>query len=698
MAEISMESEDACRADSSGAWCAGPASTLVEVLCRRAAAAGECAAYTFLVDDEAEGRTLSYGALESQARRIAVALAGRGGSPARAVLLYDPGLDFVAGLFGCFFAGVVAVPVFPPDPRDVEAGLRRIQRLAADADAAFVLTTDAMWAWIEPWVARVPALMQLEWCATDALSVGSEAAWQRPILADGDVAFLQYTSGSTGTPKGVKVTHGNVMAHTRSLEAALALSADSILVGWLPLYHDMGLIGTVLTPMRVGCRSVQMSPWAFVERPLRWLEAISRYRGTVSPAPNFAYDLCVRRTASAERRGLDLSTWVAAMNGAEPVRPETCERFVAAFEPYGFRRESFVPCYGLAEATLMVAGGPLGTGPVLRSVDGAALERHLVVDAAPGAPGARTIVGCGHVLAGHEAIIVQPDTGGECGRDEVGEIWVAGASIAGGYWGRAEDTAAVFGAHEAGSGRGPFLRTGDLGFVRDGVLFVTGRQKDLIVVRGRNYYPQDIERTVEASHAALRPGCGAVFSLDDGVGEQLAIVHEVGRLDGVALDGVFAAIRHAVAREHQLSAHRVGLIRPGALPKTSSGKVRRQACRAALEAGMLDVVGAWPASTPPGDPAPIRVGAAGDSVAAQPMPSAEDIGNWLVTTIAALRDVPRERVRKDEALIALGVDSAEAAEVAARLHEWLVRPVPLRFFREHPTIEALARALSGGAA
>jgi acyl-CoA synthetase (AMP-forming)/AMP-acid ligase II/acyl carrier protein len=667
--------------------------TLVDIVQRRARAEAEHIAYRFLVDGESDERTLTYAALDAQARRIAVALAARGTEMARALLLYEPGLEFIAGLFGCFFAGVIAVPVFPPDPRDMASGLRRVQRLAADAAASIVLTSTAARAWIEPAAGLVPDLMQLEWCATDALRLGAETAWQPPSLDAARVALLQYTSGSSGTPKGVMVTHGNILAHGQAVEAALHLTRRTVVVSWLPLYHDMGLIGTVLIPMQIGFGSVQMSPLAFLERPRRWLQALSRYGGTLSAAPNFAYDLCVRRIAPVERRGLDLSTWTAAMNGSEPVRPESYERFIAAFEPCGFRRAAFRPCYGLAEATLMVAGGPPGTAPASLAVDGAALDRHRIVDTAPSRPGARVIMGCGRIVPGLDVVIVHPEACTACAADEVGEIWVAGAGVAAGYWGRSDATAAVFGAHVAESGKGPFLRTGDLGFVRDGVVFVTGRHKDLIVIRGRNYYPQDLERTAERAHSALRAGGGAAIPIDAGGEERLAIIHEIDPDDETIRAQVTTAIRNAVAREHQLHTHTVVLIRPRTLPKTSSGKVRRRACRRALDGGRLQVVEVWRADAGPQGSATTDLDRNDDAAVRVALPSVAEIGNWLVATIAELRDLPPAEVRPDDALIALGVDSAEVAQVAAGLEDWLARPVPLRLFREHPTIAALARAV-----
>ncbi len=646
--------------------------TLAGLLRERATSEGQRVAYSFLVDGDDEERTLTYAALDHQARRIAVALERSGESATRAVLLYPPGLDFIAGLFGCFYAGVTAVPVYPPDPRNRESGLERVQRLAVDAGASMVLTTDALWAGIQPSTSGVSRLMQLEWCATDALGAGSEVAWRRPIVDPRDVALLQYTSGSTGAPRGVMVTHENILAQGGAVAAVLAMHASSIVVGWLPLYHDMGLIGTVLIPMQIGCRSVLLSPLAFLERPLRWLQALSRYGGTHSPAPNFAYDLCVRKIAPEQRRGLDLGAWTAAMNGAEPVRAESVARFAAAFEPCGFRREAFVPCYGLAEATLMVSGGPPGTPSPVHVVDVAALDRHRLVDVPPGTARSKEVVGCGAVVPGHEVVIVHPETRFECRADEVGEIWVAGPSVAAGYWGRADETTAVFGARLADSGRGPFLRTGDLGFMRNGAVVVTGRRKDVIVIRGRNHYPHDLERTAERAHPALRPGCGAAFAVTEDAEERLAIVHEI---DPSAPDfeGIAKAIRSDIAREHQLHAHVIVLIPPKTLPKTSSGKVQRGEARLSFETGRLLAI------------AVSRAGSGGD------------IARWLVDQIAELRDVPASDIHQDDVFLELGIDSAETAELLAALEERVGRPVPMRLFLEYPTIGALARALEGAA-
>lgn len=649
--------------------------TLVDVLAERAMRDAERLAHVFLVDGECQEERLTYGALAARAERVASALAACGAAGRPVVVLCDPGLEFIVAFYGCCLAGAIAVPLYPPDPRDIVGGIERIRRVVVDCGARFALGTDG----VRARIAGADEPLDLAWCEPGDTSLHAHDCWAAARPSRSDVAFLQYTSGATGAPKGVMVTHGNVIAHGELVTARLALNSATVVVSWLPVYHDMGLVGAVLIPMQVGCRSIQMSPLAFLERPGRWLAAITRYGATLSPAPNFAYDFVVRRTSIAERRGFDLHTWRGAMNGAEPVRAETCERFARAFAPCGFRREAILPCYGLAEATLMVSGARVGTGPRTAVVDAAALGAGRFVDARSNAIGSRVLVGSGSPVDALEVAIVDPETRRPCADGEIGEVWIAGPTVAAGYWGRPEETAAIFCAHIA-DGRGPFLRTGDLGVVRDGELWVTGRRKDLIVIRGRNYYPQDVEHTAERAHPALRPGGAAAFTIDDADAERLVVVQEIAASDIATCDAAIAAIRAAVAREHQLKAHAVVLIPAHALPKTSSGKVRRRECRAALARGDLPVVRGWPVGVM------VRSG----DVAA--------LEEWLRRTIADVRGVAVERVGRDDALVALGIDSADAAHVAAELEARLGRRVPLRLLMEQPTVAALATALAGESA
>ncbi|HEX2222817.1 MAG TPA: fatty acyl-AMP ligase, partial [Thermoanaerobaculia bacterium] len=493
--------------------------TLAGLLRVRAAERPDRVAFTFLADGEVEGGRLTYAELDHQARAIAAALRQTLAPGDRALLLYPPGLEFIAAFFGCLYAGVIAVPAYPPRPNDRSQS--RLRSIAHDAEPRAALTTSAILAGAGD---LAPELAVLRWLPTDALPpFGADA--EGFGFADGDgisepepdsVAFLQYTSGSTAAPKGVMVTHANLLHNERMIGEAFGQDEDTVVAGWLPLYHDMGLIGNVLQPLHAGARCVLMSPVAFLQKPLRWLEAISRYRATTSGGPNFAYELCVRKTTVEERARLDLSSWKVAFNGAEPVRETTLERFAEAFAASGFRREAFYPCYGLAEATLFVTGGELGRFPRVEVVDAAALERNEVRPAFDGDP-ARRLVSNGRAWLGQQVVLADPETGLECPAGRVGEIWVAGPSVARGYWRNPEATERDFGAFLA-DGQGPFLRTGDLGFAAGGELYVTGRLKDLIIIRGRNHYPQDLELTAERSHPDLHAGGGAAFAVDAGEG------------------------------------------------------------------------------------------------------------------------------------------------------------------------------------
>ncbi|HEY0605644.1 MAG TPA: HAD-IIIC family phosphatase, partial [Herpetosiphonaceae bacterium] len=573
----------------------GETTTLVKVLGYRALHSPGRLAYTFLIDGESHEDRLTYGDLDRRARAIAATITGSLGAQvrpvagARALLLFPPGNDYIAAFFGCLYAGVIAVPVYPPRGNH---NLSRLQSIAEDARPAVVLTTTRIVTDLERHLDHMPDLATLPWLSTDQLAPTTDDEWQLPALSGGDLAFLQYTSGSTGQPKGVMLSHANLLHNLGLMAACFEHTSDSRGVSWLPPYHDMGLIGGILQPLYSGFPVTLMSPVAFLQRPLRWLQVISRTRATTSGGPNFAYDLCARKIAPEQIADLDLSSWDVAANGAEPIRPETLERFATTFAAAGFRRSTFYPCYGLAEATLIVAGGRKRALPITMAVDNNALALNQVVAAEAGDEGAQTLVGCGTTLDSQLITIANPDTHRPCAPGEVGEIWVSGPSVAQGYWRCPELTAATFQARLDGADERTFLRTGDLGFERDGELFVTGRIKDLIIIRGRNHYPQDIEQTVEQSHAALRLGGSAAFAIEVGGEERLVVVQEIERGNGdLDLAPVISAIRRAIAEQHELQTYAVVLIRHGSIPKTSSGKIQRHACRAAFQQDRLSVVG-----------------------------------------------------------------------------------------------------------
>jgi 8-amino-7-oxononanoate synthase len=600
----------------------GP-STVVEMVRHRARTQPRDIAFSYLADGELQQIDLTYAELDRRARAIGAWLMSLGLAGERALLLYPAGLEFIAGFMGCMYAGVVAVPVYPPRRN---RSMARIQAIADDAEAKVALTTDDVLSRVESLIDETPHLKQLTWLDTCHVPAGMEQRWQVPDVHGETLAFLQYTSGSTGTPKGVVLNHANLVHNSALIAHVFEHTRASLGVFWLPSYHDMGLIGGILQPIYVGRPNVLMSPMTFLQKPFRWLSAITRFRATTSGGPNFAYEHCIQKITPEQLKLLDLSSWKLAFNGAEPVRAETLRRFSKKFSPCGFRAEAFYPCYGLAEATLIVSGGYAASPPVIRSFDAAALTLGKVQKVAEGTPQARELVGCGGTLPDQRIAIADPETGLSCQPNEIGEIWVSGPSMAQGYWKRPDVTETMFHAHLADTSDGPFLRTGDLGFMLDGELFVTGRLKDLIILRGVNYYPQDIELTVQRCHPRLRVDSGAAFALEQNGREELILVTEVDRHKQGQFGEVIQAIRRSVAREHDLTVDAIVLIRAGTVPKTSSGKIQRHACRQNYIDKTLDVVGEWHL----GDAEETSLGGAAGATLAEPARSefAASNGEW----------------------------------------------------------------------
>ncbi|MEM9447028.1 MAG: fatty acyl-AMP ligase [Cyanobacteria bacterium P01_E01_bin.6] len=559
-----------------------PLATLVDLLRYRAQLQPDKTAFIFLIDGETQEQRWTYRDLDRRAQEIAALLQSHCRLGDRALLLYPPGLDFIAAFFGCLYAGVVAVPAYPPS-RDRQ--FAHLQSLLTATQATLLLSTQSLIGKLK----QASNLASLRWLATDVMTAGVAQGWQEPRLTENALAFLQYTSGSTGSPKGVMVTHHNLLHNQRTIQQSFGHSSATVIVGWLPLFHDMGLIGNVLQPLYLGIPCILLSPIAFLQKPHRWLQAISRYRATTSGGPNFAYDACIRKTTSEQCADLDLSSWDVAFNGAEPVRAETLARFAQTFAPKGFKDSAFYPCYGMAEATLFVTGGLKTAPPTICSISAPDVEQNRAV-AANGQVPSRSVVGCGRTWLAERVSIVNPKTLVQCPADQIGEVWIAGPSVARGYWQQPQATEQTFQAYLADTKEGPFLRTGDLGFMQEGELFITGRLKDTIVIRGRNYYPQDIERTVEQSHPALRSGCGAAFGVEIAGEEHLVVVQEVERSHRRSLDvnTVLGDIQEATTAEHGLHIHAIVLIETGSIPKTSSGKIQRHACRQAFLTNSLN--------------------------------------------------------------------------------------------------------------
>ncbi len=658
--------------------------TLVDLLRWRARQQPDKHAYTFLLDGEDDAVDWNYGQLDQAARMIAAWLQTTTEKGDRALILHPPGLDYIAAFFGCLYAGVVAVPAYPP--RINNRPMPRLQAIVADAQAKVALTTARILKSVERRFEQAPDLAALRWLATDELAdVDKMFVWRETAVSPQDLAFFQYTSGSTADPKGVMLTHSNLMRNLGLIHDYFESSDDEYGVIWLPPYHDMGLIGGILGPLYRGFPVTLMSPVAFLQKPARWLQAITKTRATQSGGPNFAYDLCVDKITPEQRETLDLSSWTVAFNGAEPVRAQTIRRFTETFAPCGFRPEAFYPTYGMAEATLLISGSVKAERPRTLTVDRTELARHRLVTAVSDPARRQTLVSAGRILGDQIVCIVQPETARTLPAGEIGEIWVSSPSIAQGYWNKPAQTEQNLRARLADNGGRPFLRTGDLGFMRDGFLYVTGRLKDLIIIRGRNHYPQDIEQTAADSHQAFARDGGAAFSIDVDGQERLALVQEMRReYRKTAVSEVAQAARQAIVAQHGLDLYALVLLNPLRIPRTSSGKIKRHACRAGYLNDTLNPIAVWTAGQQP--------------IINNPLPNnqlpntktAAEVQNWLVDRLAARLKLEPGQIDVERPFDSYELDSLVAIGFSGELSQWLGRDLPGNLLLEHDTIAALA--------
>jgi acyl-CoA synthetase (AMP-forming)/AMP-acid ligase II len=550
--------------------------SMIDILRDRAAELSDSTAFTFLENGEQEGATLAWSALDLRSRAIAATISTRIDPGARVLILLPPGIDFVPAFFGVLYAGAIALPAYPPSGARNDRSSERLRGMIDDANVTLVLSSATVHARVAALDGVVPGIAALPWIDIETVENEMAEAWRIPPVHGDTIALLQYTSGSTSAPRGVMVSHRNLVENLSLGQALGAYQRDSVAVSWLPVNHDMGLINGVLQPVFSGYAAYLMSPAAFLQRPFRWLQAVSRYGATHSGGPNFAYDLCSRRITEEERASLDLSTWRVAYNGSEPVRPHTLDAFYRAFSVCGFQRTALRPAYGLAESTLLVTTTDAEGAFCMQASDGRLLVSSGSI--------------CNHIR------IVDPATRVTLQEGTVGEIWVSGPSVARGYWNKPRETAASFSAYASDTNEGPFLRTGDLGLFQDGRLFVTGRIKDVLIVRGVKHYPQDIEVTAEHANAALRPGCCAAFGVERNGEERIVVVAEAEQrrlADEKGIRDALISIRASVAERHQVSLCAVALVAPGSLPKTTSGKLQRFLCRSAFLSGEFDVLGAW---------------------------------------------------------------------------------------------------------
>lgn len=573
-------------------------SHLVELLQHRAIAQPNDIAYKFLSNGTTESGSLTYQELDRRAKAIAARLQSLVKPGARALLVYPyhEGLEFIAAFMGCLYARVIAVTKSTPRRGKAIAELTERVKLSG---ATVLLTTQEFLDIVETEVAKnnlIPDKFKFfPRLATDRVDLSRKNNWQSIKIEPETIAFLQYTSGSTGTPKGVIVTHQNILHNEETIRQGFNHDESTVVVGWLPMFHDMGLIGNILQPLYLGTPSILMSPVSLAQQPFEWLKAISYYQATTSGGPNFAYDLLCLKATPEKLAELDLSNWKVAFSGAETVRGETIERFSDIFANCGFNRSAFYPCYGMAEATLFITGGLQHEEPNIKYVDGAALEKNQVVETSSETLGSKAIVSCGRQWLDTEVIIVNPETLMPCQSDEVGEIWVLGSGIGQGYWEQKQETKDTFQGLLEGTNSPKYLRTGDLGFLQDGELYITGRLKEVMLFWSRYCYPQHVEETVQKCHPALRKNAGAAFAIDRDGAERLVIVQEVERsyLRSVNLEEIVTAICQAVGEAHEVEVYAIALLKTGSIPKTSSGKIQRRGCAKKFLAGDLNIVAQW---------------------------------------------------------------------------------------------------------
>ena len=654
--------------------------TLPEILQTRAEHTPDHTAFIFLRDGEDDEERISYKILDDAARTIAHHLIEKNLQGERALMLFPPGLEFVKALYGCFYAGVIAVPAYPPRKN---RSLDRIKTIVTDSGASVVLSLTDIYQSFERSFSDVLELKQLIWMITDlpdnsnvrSINPQIDQSSNLPIFQSpnpSDIALLQYTSGSTGQPKGVMVTHRNIIRNVEFIRQSFELSRESISVTWLPSFHDMGLIDGVIEPVYTGFPGVLIPPVAFLQKPVRWLKAISKYRGTHGGGPNFAFDLCVNGISGEEKQGIDLSSMDTLYCGAEPIRKTTFERFRSVYKDYGFSSKALYPCYGMAETTLITSGPRAGRGPVYLGISGNALEQNRVIPVPDSEPDVRYLVGIGYPWLDTKVKIVNPETLLLCQDHEVGEIWVSGSVVTAGYWNKKEETEKTFSAHINDDVSISYLRTGDLGFFHEGELYISGRLKDLVIIYGRNYYPQDIEYLAESSHPALRANSSASFSVDVEDEEKLVIVVEVERtaIRNLDITAVCDAIRQRIAEELELEVYAILLLRTASILKTSSGKIQRKACKEGFIHKTLEVVGE---SILDKMPVPEDTGiASADLVTIQA---------WLIAWIHTRLKIPIERIDLAKPISAFGLSSMKAVRLQQDfLRKYGVNFPPYLFF------------------
>lgn len=656
--------------------------TLSDILQSRAEITPDQTAYIFLRDGENDEEIITYSELNRIAGSIAEVLLQKVKPGDRALMLYPPGLDFVLALYGCLYAGIIAVPAYPPRKN---RSLDRILTLVKDSGSGIILSTDDIRQTAERSFSNIDELGKLNWLATNIIENTAPRHPGFPATLPSSVALLQYTSGSTGQPKGVMVTHQNIIRNAEYIRQSFGLTAESVSVTWLPSFHDMGLIDGVMVPVYVGIKGIIMPPVSFLQKPARWLKAISRYRGTHTGGPNFAFDLCADGISEEEKKDLDLSCLDTFYCGAEPIRKNTFENFIKAFKECGFKREMLYPCYGMAETTLIISGPHPGRGPVYLGISAGQFEKDKVVTVKNDDPDVKFLVGVGYPWIDTRILIVDPNTHKRCPSDRIGEIWVEGSIVTAGYWQKPEESGLIFSAEINGEPGVKYLRTGDLGFIHENELYISGRLKDLIILRGLNYYPQDLEYLAENSHPALRSNASAAFSVNVDDLERLIIVAEIERtaIRDLNAEEVCNAIRAKISEEMELSVYGLLLLRTATIPKTSSGKIQRKACREAYLKKTLDVVGES-----------IKEEKQEENFRRSTNTDLVTIQAWLMTWIHIKLKIKLDRIDFSKPILVYGLNSMKAVQLQQDfLDKFGVNFPPYLFFERISLKELTERAM-----
>jgi len=667
--------------------------TMVELLRWRAQHQPDRVAFVHLRDGEDDADSLTYAGLDERARAVAAWLQARGVKQGdRVLMMVEEGHAYLAALFGCMYAAALAVPVHPPDPRRPGRTLPRLRNIASDAGVGFVITHADVAAAVQDAFGELPSLADAQWLHIEALGSDDADRWTDPGVGADDLAYLQYTSGSTALPKGVMISHRNLTHQLTDFDVGYDHTPDSVLVTWLPATHDLGLVYGRFMPLFIGFRCVYLSPMAFMQRPFRWLRALSVHGGTHSPAPNFGYELAVRRSLPEDLATLDLSSVQVLLNGAEPIREESELAFIDALVPYGLPRTAVTHAMGMSESTAKIVTEPVDRYPPrFVHVDSAAYEAHRVVQVPKGTPNARTVASCGRTVLDTVARIVDPETHEALPEGHVGELWVKGTTVAQGYFHNPEATESTFRARTT-DGEGPFMRTGDLAFEVEGEIYLSGRLKDVVIIRGQNHHPQDIEWTMATAHPALRPNCAAAFGIPGDEGEELVLVTEVYPDRVNDPDEVFAAIRSAIG-EHGLAARALSLLPPRGLPKTTSGKIQRTKAKAQYLDGSLPTVATWESHAPakPTESAAPATGSLLGALRDAPVRRRADVlVRHMQEEAAELLGLDADDVDEDRPLSELGIDSVTAVELVERVGKALGREIPGTLLFDYPTLEAIS--------